>query len=380
MIKSFKIRLYPTKEQEILLWKHVGCCRFIWNYMLNIQDKMHINEESKYLKKYGMMNLITELKKQEDFNWLNEVSRTSLNVVCTDLHLAYLRFFDKKTKHPRIKKKKNTIPRFPVRYDTLYFDGNKVNVEKVGKVKYKTDFNLPVGKNVCKFTNPRISYVDNKWLLVFGMECENQALQLTDKSMGIDLGVKDLAIVAFGDEKIIFNNINKSKKMRDIGKKIKYLQKSVCRKYEQNKQGKIYVKTNNIIKQENKIRKLYRKQHNIRFNYIHQTTHFLVSLLPQRVVMENLNVKGLLKNRHLARAIQEQCFSSFKEKIKYKCEFYGIEFIECDTFFPSSKTCSCCGNVKKELKLSERKYICDECGFEIDRDYNAAINLMRYKV
>lgn len=379
MIKSLKIRLYPTKEQEILMKKHIGACRFIWNYMLKYQKILHDEQNGKYLSKFGMMNLITDLKKQDEYLWLNEISRTSLNVICKDLDTAFQNFFNKIYNHPKFKSKKRNKLIFPIRYDSMYFNEKEVNVEKIGKIKYKTDYNLPIGKGICKFTDPRVSYINNKWILSFGMECENQTFQLTDNSMGIDLGIKELAVVAFGNEKFIFHNINKSKKISNIKQKIKHLQKDICRKYEVNKQNGKYIKTKNILKQEEKLRKLYTKWTNIRMDYLHKTTHFLVSRLPKRIVMENLNVEGMIKNKHLSKAIHEQCFYEFKRQIKYKCEFYGIEFVEVDRFYPSSKTCCECGNIKKDLTLSDRIYTCECCGNVIDRDLNAAINLMRYE-
>ena len=196
--------------------------------------------------------------------------------------------------------------------------------------------------------------------------------------MGIDLGIKDLAIVAYGDEKIVFHNINKSKRMRQLTEQVKYTQRAMSRKYEANKQGNKYVKTNNIIKLEACLKKQYARIANIRLNYIHQTTHILVSKLPCRVVMEDLNVMGMMKNGHLAHAVQEQNFYEFRRQMQYKCERYGIPFILADRFYPSSKTCSCCGHIKRDLKLSDRTYVCSECGLTIDRDYNAAINLSKY--
>ena len=198
--------------------------------------------------------------------------------------------------------------------------------------------------------------------------------------MGIDLGVKETAIVAFGNEKIIFHNINKSKKVQDLIKKKKRLQRSVSRKYEMNKQGNKYIKTKNIIKEEEKIRKIWHRLNGIRQNYNHQMTAKLVNLLPAQIVVEDLNVAGMMKNKHLAKAIQEQSFYEIIRQIEYKCKFNNIPFYKADRFYPSSKTCSNCGNIKKDLKLSDRTYVCPECGLVIDRDYNAALNLQRYKV
>ena len=184
---------------------------------------------------------------------------------------------------------------------------------------------------------------------------------------------------------VTFKNINKSKEVKRLKKIIKRKQRKVSRKYEMNKIKKggenrcQFKKTNNIIKLEKEIRLLHRRLANIRSNHIHQATNKIVKTKPSRVVMETLNIKSMMKNRYLSKAIAEQCLYDFKVKIKYKCEFYGIEFVEADKWYPSSKTCSCCGAIKKDLKLKDRIYQCS-CGLKIDRDFNASINLSRYKL
>ena len=377
MIKSYKIRLYPTKEQEALMWKHIGACRYIWNYMLAYQQEQYVNGE-KHLSAFDMIKLLTPLKKDGEHEWLCEVSNASLGVVCRDLDKAYKGFFKKIARFPKFKSRKRSKKTYPVKDDRIYFINSKLmHIEKVGKIKYKTDFDLPQWRGH-KFTNPRISNVNGKWMLSFGMECENQAPVLTDISMGIDLGVKDLAIAEFNGTKITYRNINKTSKMKRLEKQRRHLERSISRKYEQNRRGNTFVKTNNIMRSEERLKKMYARMTNIRTNYIHQTTHDLVSLLPKRVVMEDLNVTGMMKNRHLSKAIQEQCFGEFIRQMQYKCEWNGIEFVQVGRFYPSSKTCSCCGAIKRDLRLRDRVYVCAECGAEIDRDYNAAINLSRY--
>lgn len=377
MIKSIKIRLYPTKAQEELMWKHVHASRFIYNYMLALQNERYENGE-KHLSAFDMNKLLTPLKKQDEFTWLNEVSNYMLCVSCADLSDSFSRFFKKQSKHPRFKSRKKAKSNFPIRSNYLYFKDGVSNIEKIGKVKYKTDYELPQGRGF-KYSNARVSFKNGKWMLSFGIECENQAQELNDYSMGIDLGIKDLAVVSYGDDSLVFHNINKSKTVRALERNIKLLRRRISRKYEQNKQGNKFVKTRNIERCEDRLRKMFARLSNIRNNYIHQTTHKLVSLLPKRVVMEDLNVRGMMKNRHLSKAVQEQCFYEFIRQMKYKCEWNCIEFVQVDRFYPSSKTCSCCGNVKRDLRLSDRTYVCNECGFTIDRDLNAAINLMRYE-
>lgn len=383
MIKSLKIRIYPTKEQEDLIWKHFGCCRFVYNQMLAKEIEAYKQGE-KYSGRFGMIKQLPKLK--EEFPWLKEVSNTSLQVVVSDLDAAYQNFFKRVKKHenpgfPKFKSKKKSRIIYPTRTDIFYFDEKGVQIQKLGRVKYKTDYDIPLGKNH-KFTNPRLEYVKatGKYMLSFGIEIENQNPELNDYSVGIDLGVKELAVISYDSNSKIFKNINKSAKMKKLEKRQKSLQRSISRKYEQNKQGSKFVKTKNIERQEKELLKVYNKISSIRDNYIHQTTSEIVKLLPSRVVMEDLNVKGMMKNKHLAKSIQQQNFNKFINYMKYKCENNGIEFKQVPWNYPSSKTCSCCGTYHKDIvnSLRVREWTCPDCSTHHDRDINAAINLANY--
>lgn len=371
MIKSIKIRLKPTKEQELLMFKSIGCSRFAYNWALNRCNEKYKNDE-----KYSISDIrkeFTQLKKQDEFKWLNEVSNTTMVESMRNLDKTFKSFFKKKSKYPKFKSKRKSNKSFYVRCDHLYFKNDVCNIEKIGKVKFKTNYKIPD----CNYSNPYCNFDGKYWYLSFGFQHdENQVILNENLSIGIDLGVKDLAIVNVLDKPI--KNINKTKRVKKLKKKLKRLQKQVSRKYEANKQGNSFIKTNNIIKLENNIKLLHRKLLNIRNNHIHQATNKIIKLKPYRIVMEDLNVKGMMKNKHLSKAIQEQCFYEFIRQIKYKSEFNGIEFIQADRFYPSSKTCSSCGNIKHNLKLSDRIYICKECGLIIDRDKNASINLSNY--
>lgn len=377
MYKGFKVRLFPTKEQEELMWKHIGCSRFIWNYMLALQEERYKNGE-KHLSRFDMIKLLTPLKKQCEYNWLNEISTVTLQITCTDLSEAYQRMFIKTAKHPKFKSKHKSKPSFPICAERFYFNKDTVQIQKLGKVKYKSEYkvSIPIGNHAAKFINPRILYTGNKWILSFGMECENQALDLEGR-MGIDLGIKELAVVSFNGEPTMVHNINKSKRVRNLNRKLKHLQRNLSRK-KGSKKGE--TKSKRFEKNVQQIKEVYRKITNIRNNHIHQTTHRLVEMKPEVVTMEDLNVTGMMKNKHLSRAVGEQCFHEFKRQMIYKCESRGIKLQLADRFYPSSKTCSCCGFIKKDLKLSERVYKCPECGSVIDRDFNAALNLERYVV
>lgn len=322
------------------------------------------------------------LKKTENYKWLNEVSSHTISNVCIDLDKSYKSFFKNISGKPKFKKKNKCKNSYPVRSDGFYFINNTAVVEKVGKIKIKENKYIQNGKGQCKYSNPRIYYENNKWILSFCIECENQTHNLNEYSVGIDLGIKELAVIAYGDKNKTYKNINKTKRVKTLKHKLKHLQKKVARKYETNNKNNVYEnqwhKSNNIIKTEDEIKKIYKELSNIRHNYLHQTTSEIIKLLPQKIIMEDLNVSGMMKNKHLSKSISEQCFYEFTKQMKYKAELNGIDFIQVDRFYPSSKTCSCCGNIKSNLKLNDRVYICDKCGLKIDRDINAAINLMNY--
>ena len=370
MKKSLKIRLLPTAEQELLMLKSIGCSRFAYNWVLDRCNQKYKNDE-----KYSISDIrkeFTKLKKQEDFKWLNEVSNKAMVESIRNLDKAFKRFFKKQSKYPRFKTKRKSRQSFYVRHECLYFKDDVCNIEKIGKVKFKTNYTIPK----CKYSNPYCSFDGKYWYLTFGIDVEeNQTTLNKDLSIGIDLGIKDLAICSNGE---IFKNINKTKRVKTLNKRLKRLERKVSNKYQFNKQGNKFVKTNNIIKLEKQIKLLHRKLSNIRLNHIHQSTNKIIKYNPYRVVMEDLNVSGMMKNKHLSKAIAEQGFYEFIRQMKYKCEFNGIEFVQVDRFYPSSKTCSCCGHIKKDLKLKDRVYVCDKCGLVIDRDKNASINLGNY--
>ena len=375
MIKSIKIRLSPTKEQEELMFQSVGIARFAYNWGLSKWEEMY-KEGIKPSKAKIRKEFNNSIRKNDDFKWLYNVSGQITAQAFADLEDAYKNFFDGLAQRPKFKNKKKSKKSFYVRYDRITFKNNSVHIEKIGKVKYSSNYKIP---KLDKYTNPRCHFDGKYWYLTLGFEHgESQASLNEDLSIGIDLGISHLAIVNHLDNPI--KNINKSKEVRRLKKKLKRLQRQVSRKYEMNKKGSKFVKTNNIIKLEKQIKLVHRRLNNIRNNHIHQATSKIIKLNPYRVVMEDLNVSGMMKNKHLAEKIAEQKFYEFKRQMKYKCQFNKIEFALADRWYPSSKACSCCKNIKKDLKLSDRTYICNECGLVIDRDKNASINLGNYKL
>ncbi|WP_278683046.1 RNA-guided endonuclease InsQ/TnpB family protein [Paraclostridium bifermentans] len=370
MILSKKVRLYPSELQEQKLWQSVGTARFIYNWTLAKQEENYKNG-GKFISDNELRKEITELKKTE-LSWLKEVSNNVAKQSVKDACDSYKRFFKGLSDKPRFKSRRKSKKSFYNDNCKLKVkEGNLVNIEKVGWIK--TNEQIPT--NV-KYSNPRISYDNKYWYISVGIEQEEIKEELTDVSLGIDVGLKDLAICS---DKSVYKNINKTYVVRKIEKRLKRLQKQVSRKYEQNKKGKEFVKTKNIIKLEKQIQQVHRRLANIRNNYLHQTTTNIVKTKPYRVVIEDLNIKGMMKNRHLSKAISKQGFYEFRRQLEYKCKFRGIELVIADRFYPSSKTCSQCGEIKKDLKLKDRVYKCS-CGLNIDRDLNASINLSNYKL
>ena len=373
MILAKKVRLHPTEVQEQKLWKSVGTARFIYNWTLAKQEENYKNG-GKFISDNDLRKEITIIKKTE-LTWLMEVSNNVAKQVVKDVCDSYKRFFKKQSDKPRFKSRRKSKPSFYNDNCKLKVKDNAVNIEKVGWVNIKP-YSIPLD---VKYSNPRISFDGKYWYISVGIERELPQVELTKESIGIDVGIKDLAICSNG---MTFKNINKTKEVKSIKKVLNRKQRQCSNKYEKNKKGKEFVKTKNIAKLEKQIRLLYRRISNIRSNHIHQATNMIVKTKPSRIVVETLNIKGMMKNRHLSKAIAEQCLYDFKTKMKYKCELYGIEFVEADKWFLSSKTCSGCGTIKKDLKLKDRIYKCinDKCNLTIDRDFNASLNLSKYKL
>ena len=365
MILSKKIRLKPTKEQEKQLIKSAGTARFIYNWTLDRQET-NFKAGGKFISDNDLRKELTKLKKTQ-FGWLSEVSNDVAKQAVKDACDAYKRFFKKLAKKPKFKSRKKSKLSFYNDNVKLIFKQNKVLLTKIGWVKC----NEPLLNQ--KFTNPRISFDGKYWYFSVGVEVKKPAVKLTNEIIGIDLGIKDLAVVSNG---LVFKNINKTKTVKKLKTKLKRLQKQVSRKY---KVGGSYQKTANIVKLEKQIRLLHRRLKNQRENQRHQITALLVKTKPAKIVVEDLDVKKMMKNKHLAEQIAEQSFFEFVRILQYKCEFYGIEFVKADRYFKSSQICSSCGVETGKKPLHVRSFVCPHCGTKHDRDLNAAINLANYK-
>lgn len=369
MILAKRVRLKPTNEQEIQLWKSVGTARWAYNWALTKQEENY-RTGGKFISDGMLRKELTVLKQTDEFSWLYEVSNNITKQAIKDLCEGYKKFFKGLTDKPRFKSRRKSKSSFYNDNVKLKVDGNKVLIEKVGWVVVSEC--IPDEK----YYNPRVSHDRKYWYLCVGIEESKPIVELNNVSLGIDVGIKELAVCSDGIRK---KNINKTDTVRRAEKRLRRLQRQISRKYEMNKEGNRFVKTSNIIKIEKKIQHLHRRLTNIRQNHLHQSTSEIVKTKPYRIVMEILHIKRMMKNKHLSKAIAKQCLFKFKRQIQYKCEKFGIEFVEADLWYPSTKTCSSCGNKKTDLKLSDRYYKC-ECGYVINRDLNAAINLSRYKI
>ena len=374
--------LLPNNKQKTKLFKYANTARFAYNWELG-REKENYKNGGKFISDGDLRKEFTQLKKTDEYSWLNSVSNNVTKQAIKDACESYKDFFKGYTKFPRFKSKKHSVPKFYQDNVKIQFTDTHVKVEgfATSKKKNKQKLNwirlaehgrIPV-QNV-KYMNPRIKYDGLNWYITVGIEYENSDTLPSNEGIGIDLGIKDLAICS--DENT-YKNINKSQKVKKLEKRKRRLQRSVSRKYEKNKKGGSYCKTSNIIKSEKELLKLNHRLTNIRQDYLHQTTTEIVKTKPSYIVLEDLNVKGMMKNRHLSKAVQQQCFGEFRRQIEYKAMWNNIPVIIADRFFPSSKLCSCCGNIKKDLKLSDRIYRC-ECGNVIDRDYQATLNLKMY--
>ena len=390
MYLSKKIRLKPTPEQEVLFWKSTGTARWAYNYFLAENERLYkeyLNNGKtgvKYISGNDLRKYINNTLKKTTHTWLSEVGSNVMKQAVKDAEKALKDYLAGIKGKPRFKSKRKDRPSFYVNYESLRRTDNGFQGEKIGKVK--TSEPLPKIQNDQHYTDPHITYDGKFWYLSVGYEVTLHQTELTGESLGIDLGIKDLAICSNSK---VYENINKTKRVKQLKKRLRREQRKLSRKMESNIKGycsnrkpifdRPLDECKNYQKQKIKIQNLHKKLNDTRNNYLHQTTTEIVKTKPSRIVMEDLNVKGIMKNKHLAKAVQEQKFYEFRRQIEYKSALYGIEFVLADRFYPSSKTCSCCGTIKSDLKLSDRMYYCDCCGLVIDRDYNASLNLANYQ-
>ena len=382
MIKTIRVMLVPNNKQKTKLFRYASTFRFAYNWTLG-REKENYENGGKFICDGDLRKEFTQLKKTEEYSWLNEISNNVTKQAIKDACNAYKRFFKGYSKFPKFKSRKHSTPSFFQDNVKIQFTDTHVKVEgfAVSKKKNKQKLNwiklaecgrIPT-ENV-KYTNPRIKYDGLNWYITVGVEYEKYTCLPTNEAIGIDLGIKDLAICSDGNT---YKNMNKTQKVKKLEKRKRRLQRSISRSYEKNKKGESYCKTDNVIKKEKKLLRLNRRLTNIRHDHLHKTTSEIIKRKPSFICIEDLNISGMMKNKHLSKVVQQQGFYEFRRQIEYKSAWNTIPVVIADRFFPSSKLCSCCGNIKKDLKLSDRIYKC-ECGNVIDRDYQAALNLKKY--
>lgn len=377
-MRKFKTEIKPTKEQITQINKTMGVCKFIYNMYLSKNQEVYLesksfmsaNDFSKWLNNKFIPN-------NKEYYWIKDVSSKAVKKSMCNAENAYKKFFKKESKFPRYKKKTDCVKiYFPKNNKTdLTIERHRIKVPTLGFVKLKEFGYLPLNSEVKSCTISKVA--DRYFISVLVDECFEVKENIYTEGIGVDLGLKDFVICS---NKIVFKNINKSNKAKRLEKKLIRQQRELSRKqlnYKKNGGN-----ANNIKKNKLRVQKSHMKLTNIRKEYVRFVVNSLVKNSPQFIAIEDLNVKGMMKNRHLSKAIQKSNFYYFREFLIHQCRKNNIEIRIIDRFYPSSKLCRQCGSIKKDLKLSDRIYKCD-CGYEMDRDLHASFNIRdceRYKI
>jgi putative transposase len=374
LIVSYKTEINPTQTQIQKINQTIGTCRYIYNFYLATQkERYERGEKLQSAIDFSKWFNNDYLPDHEDMSWIKEVSSKSVKQSITNAYGAYQRFFKKQSKFPRFKKKgKSDVKMYFVKNNPkdCACERHRINIPTLGWIRLKEKGYIPTTKSGLVIRSGTVSEKAGRYYVSVLVDVpQKETEKPTNQGMGIDLGVKDLAICS---NKQVFANINKSKKVKRLEKKLKREQRSLSRMFENKKKGESTQK--NIQKQKRKVQRLHQRLDNIRTDYINQTIAKIVKTKPSYITIEDLNISGMMKNKHLSKAISQQKLYEFMTKLTNKCHQNNIELRIADRWFPSSKICNCCGNVKKDLKLSDRTYICT-CGYVADRDYNASLNL-----
>lgn len=383
MILSYKTRLEPNNKQAQKFKQFAGAARYAYNWAI-AKEKEAYELGNGFIGEMELRRIFTRHKKEAD--WLYDISNDVTKQAIKDAVTAFSNFFKGKAKFPQFKTKKKSRPAFyqdvfkfkvtntHIRVEKIS-DSNKKNKQKINWIKVSEKRRIPLLAN--EYKNSRITFDGIHWYASVGIEVADKPIEPLNDGVGIDVGLKELAVCSDGHT---YGNINRTDRVKRLEKAKRRKQRQISRKYEKNKDGNKYVKTNNIAKAELKLLKINHKLTDIRRNYIHQVANEIISRKPRFIVLEDLNVKDVMKNRHLSKAIQQQSLAEFAKILKYKAKQNNIEVICVDRFFPSSKTCSCCGAIKHDLKLKDRIFKCNNCGLVIDRDFNASLNLYLYGI
>ena len=381
MYKALKIELKLTNEQKIQVNKTIGTERFIYNeYIKYNQEQYELG--NKFVSAFDFSKYINNvyLPSNPDKKWIKDVSSKSVKQAMIYGEKAFKNFFKGLSGFPVFKKKgKNELGAYFVKDNKKDFEfyRHKIKIPTLKFVRVKEYGYIPKNANIKSGT---ISKKADRYFLSLVIEVDDivKTENKSIKGLGIDLGIKDTAICSDGR---VFKNINKTKKVKKMKKKLKREQRKMSRSVEYSKTNKIKLKEcKNFNKKKLKVQRLFYRLNCIRDDYSNKIVDEITRTKLKYITIENLKVSNMMKNRHLSKAIQEQNFFSIRTKLINKCKERNIELRLVDTFYPSSKTCSCCGEIKKDLKLNDRNYKCCNCGIEIDRDYNASINLEKAKI
>ena len=375
LLKSFKTEINPTEEQKARIRKTIGTCRYVYNFYLGHNKALHDNGEKFMTGKSFSLWLNNEyIPDNPDKTWIREVYSKAVKKSIEDGCAAFTRFFKHQSDFPKFKKKgKSDVKMYFVRNNPkdCQCERHRLKIPTLGWVRIKEKGYIPTTKDGYMIRSGTVSVKAGRFYVSVLVEIPDVNIDNnSNEGIGIDLGLKDLAIVSNGKT---YRNINKSAGLKKLEKQLIREQRSLSRKYENLKKGESTQRAN-IQKQRLKVQKLHHKMDNIRTDYINKTIAEIVKTKPSYITIEDLNVKGMMKNRCLSKAVASQKFYEFRTKLKAKCDENGIELRVADRFYPSSKTCHHCGSVRKNLKLSDRIYRC-ECGYVADRDFNAALNL-----
>ena len=375
MLKSFKTEINPTAEQITKINKTIGTCRFIYNFYIAHNRELYENGEKLMSGRVFSVWLNNEyLPNNPDKMWIKDVYTKAVAKSMEDGYTAFTRFFNNKSKFPRFKKKNNSdVKMYFVKNNKTdcLSERHRIKVPTLGWVRLKEKGYIPTSKDGFVIRSGTISCKAGRYYISVLVDIQKQDTEVdSDFGVGIDLGLKNLAICSDGST---YQNINKTHNVIKLEKSLKREQRKLSRKVISIKKGESTQK--NFVKQKLKVQKLYQRLTNIRTDYLNKTIHSIVKTKPSYIVIEDLNISGIMKNRHLSKAVVQQKFFEFRSKLVNKCKEIGIELRVVDRFYPSSKTCHGCGHVKRDLKLSDRTYKCSECGYVEDRDINASLNL-----
>ena len=375
MLKSFKTEINPSEEQKVKIHKTIGTCRFIYNFYLAHNKELYDNGE-KFMSsnKFRVWLNHEYLSEHPEYSWIKEVYSKAVTQAVNNGQTAFARFFNHESAFPNFKKKgKSDVKMYFVKNNPkdCHCERHRIKIPSLGWVRIKEKGYIPTTKDGYVIKSGSVSIkADRYYVSVLVEVSDNKTINHFDEGIGIDLGLKDFAIVSNGRT---YQNINKSAKLKKLERQLIREQRCLSRKYENLKKGDATQRAN-IQKQKLRVQKLPQRINQIRTDYINQTIAEMVKTKPSHITIEDLNVKGMMKNRHLSKAVASEKFYEFREKLMMKCHEEGIELRVVSRWYPSSRKCHSCGCIRKDLKLSDRIYRCS-CGYVEDRDRNAALNL-----